>query len=101
MYSFCRVLQEILCSSVLSISFQGSFLVLMVTMAWSRDSEETAVNNRLQDIAEKGRHSDPQDQEPQEVGFLNKNLRPVVFDVVKNIAITSTLSIHGLQGHEH
>jgi hypothetical protein len=62
-------------------------------MARSRDSDETAVNNRLQDIAEKGRQSGPQDDEPKEVGILNGNLRPVVFDVVKNIAITSTSSM--------
>jgi len=57
----------------------------------SRDSSETVVQNRNgnSDNAEKGKKSKDENRRPEEVGLLNKNLRPVLFDVVKNIVFTS------------
>ena len=60
-----------------------------------RHSDETAVQNgnSNHDNAEKGKKSKDQDQKPEEVGLLHKHLRPILFDVVKNIALTSTIPI--------
>ena len=83
--------------TTLIFSFVGSYRqtyspVVATIMSPSRDSNETHVQNGNgnHDNAEKGQRNQEQDQPPEEVGFLDKNLRPVVFEVVKSVAFTST-----------